>query len=226
MTTDELLARIATGEGPLCEFKENWKDSTEIREAIVGFANTVRSPDVGVLFLGLKPDGRPSGKISNADDTQRNVESWIKKSYPRIEGIKPHVLTIQDQAVVAIEIPESRNGPHFTGPAFKRVGSETKEASREMFEEMIADRIDAARILRRYVDRWLEYVREDEVRGPGQIRYLRRDGSAFVHHVGMNGLVLALDRDRTLLSPWAWDEVRLRPSPDSTRPPVIRLKPA
>jgi hypothetical protein len=202
MTEAELLARIAAGEGPLCEFKEGGNSSTEIREAVVGFANTVRSPDVAVLFLGLKADGAPSGKIANADETQRSVEGWLKKCYPKIEGIRPHVLIVEGQPVVAIEVPESTNGPHFTGPAFKRVGSETREASPEMFEEMITDRIEPARVLRAFLGKTVHYQRE-RVIGSGHHRAWNENvGSGTLARIDALGLGIGVGGEQHIDASW------------------------
>ncbi len=54
MSEEELLARLRQGEGPLHERKPT-EDADEIRKTVVAFANTVRAPNVGILFLGDVP---------------------------------------------------------------------------------------------------------------------------------------------------------------------------
>jgi len=49
--------------------------------------------------------------------------------------------------VVAVIVQASHNKPHFAGPAFVRSGSESKKASEEIFNRLIASRNSKARPL-------------------------------------------------------------------------------
>lgn len=227
MTTPELLERIAAGEGPLCEFKPKVVDAGEIRKAVVAFANTVRSPDAGVLFLGLDANGSPTGLIPDADQAQRNVKVYLESCYPPIRGIRPHVLMIEDKAVVAIEVPESRNAPHFTGPAYTRIGSRSEQASPEMLDEMIADRTQAARILRPWVgDAILVYRQFLAGSGSGSSVWAKRPDRWLVKDVSAIGLIIQAIPCNPQSAPpeeirAAWTRVQLEPF--EQRVPTIRV---
>lgn len=123
----------------------------DVREAVVAFANTVTAPNVAALFIGIGPDGRPTGTIADADVMQRRLAGMVRKCYPPVDSVQYQPLLVEGQTVVAVVVGENRNGPYFSGPAFVRRGTETVEASREMFERLIEDRHDPVRLLRPWV---------------------------------------------------------------------------
>ncbi len=56
--------------------------------------------------------------------------------YPAIK-ITSVSLTVEGKDILAVEVPYSTKRPHFSGPAYIRVGSESKEASQEIYEELL-----------------------------------------------------------------------------------------
>jgi hypothetical protein len=44
--------------------------------------------------------------------------------------------------VVAVVVSQSKTRPHFSGPAYIRIGSESVAASQELFEEMVTGRLE------------------------------------------------------------------------------------
>jgi hypothetical protein len=54
------------------------------------------------------------------------------------------VIEVDGLQVVAVIVQASHNRPHFAGPAFVRVGSQSKNASTTEFEELIASRSSKA----------------------------------------------------------------------------------
>ena len=139
MTNDELLRRLNDQEDNFVERKtEGAANSDEIRKTMVAFANTVPEGREAILFIGILNKGTISG-VANSDSLQKTVRMARDKCYPRIE-YTVEVLSIDDKLVVAVVIPQSGNRPHFTGPSFVRIGSETVEASAEMFDELIFSR--------------------------------------------------------------------------------------
>ena len=116
----------------------------EVKEALVAFANSLPENQEAVLFIGVTPEGKHVG-VENADKCQMNVSKLAKDScYPPVP-CTPTVLKYEGVEVVAAVVQHSKQRPHFVGHAFIRVGSETKKASPEMMEELIASRTDKAR---------------------------------------------------------------------------------
>jgi hypothetical protein len=62
------------------------------------------------------------------------------------------VLSVSGVNIVAVVVFPSKNRPHFAGPAFVRIGSESVNASTQLFEELITSRSDKARQMLQYRD--------------------------------------------------------------------------
>lgn len=136
---NDLLARLRAHEDNLVERKPGTVNAAEIRQTVVAFANSVRAPSTGVLFIGVANDGEPRG-VDNPDKTQKTVREQCEKvCYPPI-SFATNVLEVDGKAIVAVTIPESTNRPHFSGPAYHRRGSESVIASAELFDELIQRR--------------------------------------------------------------------------------------
>jgi hypothetical protein len=175
-TDDELLSRLEDEEDALVERKPQ-PERSEVRRAVCAFANSVREPATGVLFLGVDNQGRPNGKIGDPDKTARGIPSWLSTCYPLIAGVETHALKVAANHIVAVVVPESRDRPHFTGPAFVRDGSSTHEASGEQFQKLIEDRSDLVWWLRPYVG--TEIAVELEAESAGNRRYWRPAAANF-----------------------------------------------
>lgn len=219
MTEAELQERLRAGEGPLCEFKTDL-GGEDVREAVVAFANTVRAPDEAVLFLGIGPGGRPTGTIANADQAQLRLPGLLRKCYPPIETIQYHPLLIEGVPVVAVVVAESPTRPHFTGGAYVRVGSQTQIASKEMFEELIADRTETARRLRPWVGHDIRVLREYDP-GVGIRRWPDNPSLFHLESVDVTGLVLSVQGwpDPLVAD---WNRVRLQPTTAGAAP-LVRI---
>lgn len=102
--------------------------------------------------------------------------------------------------------------------AFVRVGSETKTASRELFEELIADRTETARLLRPWIGRMIRVEHEYEP-SPGRRQWPNSATNFTLLGVDAVGLKLATD-GLPIVADWA--RVRLQPI-ISDQPPVIRI---
>jgi len=158
-TDDELLARLNDEEDALVERKAT-AERRLVRDAVCAFANSVRAPATGVLFLGVDTKGKATGKIGDPDKLCREIPGWLSRCYPLIGGVEVHALRVDGKHVVAVVVPESRDRPHFTGPAFIRDGSQTREASKEQFERLIEDRNDLVWALRPLLGERIALVRE------------------------------------------------------------------
>src|SRR5262249_42424776 len=133
---DELLARLNNKEDNFTERKLEGAGTNEFRKTIVAFANSVTDNQTGVLFIGLRDDGIVAG-VNGTDSLQKTIQDICEKDcYP---PTKPSctVLNIADKDVVAVEISASNKRPHFPGPGFVRVGSESKVATADLYEELL-----------------------------------------------------------------------------------------
>src|SRR2546428_913257 len=141
MTKEELKALLTQDEDGFLERKESAHHS-DIRDSIVAFANAVPFGREAVVFVGQRSDKKIVG-VPNVDKLQRDVKDWAKQCYPPVE-VRPEVVSSEQGQVLALVIPFSPKKPHFTGKAYKRVGSQTVEASEEMLDDMIASRNEKA----------------------------------------------------------------------------------
>ena len=148
MHTEELLHRLKRLEDNWTERKLGSKPS-ELRETIVAFANSVSGGPPAVLFVGVANDGKVQGIGRNGSESlQKTIRQICERDcYPPIKSVKFCVLPVEDKSVLAVMVHSSDNRPHFSGPAYVRVGAENITASKEMFEELIASRLEKPRAI-------------------------------------------------------------------------------
>ncbi len=145
MTTDELLRLIGNQEDNFVERKSEGVRDAEIRQTVSAFANTVSAGRKAVLFIGIHDKTGEVIGVGNPDQLQKRVrDACHSDCYPPIQ-YSTEVLSIDGKAVVAIVVPSSVVKPHFTGPAYVRVGSESVKASEQLYEELLLSRTDKAR---------------------------------------------------------------------------------
>lgn len=221
ITDAELLARLARAEDALVERKPRF-DADDVRQATVAFANTVLAPNTGVLFLGVSDSGEPiPGGVPNPDEAQKRVFKALEWCYPEIPDVRTQALSLREVCLVAVVVGESKRRPHFTGPAYIRIGSSSKRASEEAFEQLIADRVAPAPILRPWIGRSIRLERETQ-------HPIGRFPPQWTGHVEQATLV-ALDArglrlqssNGTALSP-TWQRIQVEPG-IGAEPPLVRV---
>jgi hypothetical protein len=140
------LSLLNRSEDPWIERKQSYNEK-ELRRTIVGFANSVGEGQTAVLFIGADNNGNHKG-VADADQAQRDISRLLQRCYP---PIKFQIFDVIHEAasgavsIIAVVVPFSSDRPHFVGPAYIRRGSETVEASREVFLDLIASQNDRAR---------------------------------------------------------------------------------
>ncbi len=150
MIRDDLLNKIVDHEDNFVERKLEGVKNAELRQTVSAFANTVPEGRYAVLFIGLHDKTGEVLGVGNTDQLQKRVRDVCQGDcYPSIDH-SCEVLTIGDKKVVAVVIPPSTAKPHFTGPAYVRVGSESPKASLQQYEDLILSRIDKAREILKY----------------------------------------------------------------------------
>jgi len=146
VTKAELIERMRHEEDNFTERKPQSVKPAEIRKTVVAFANTVPEGRTAVLFIGLNDDGSVQG-VDDTDGRQKAVREQCELCFPPIV-YTAEVIEQDGKKVVAVVVPASKDRPHFSGPAYVRRGSESVNASREMFNELVdARNSKVARIL-------------------------------------------------------------------------------
>lgn len=146
MTDEELRRRLSDFEDGWTERKEKGVSTDDVRKALVAFANSVPDAEEAILFIGIANDGKITG-VDNPDKTQKSISKTASEwCYPPIKHTA-RVLEVNGDHVLAVIVRASHNKPHFAGPAFIRSGSQSKRASEENFNELIATRNNKARPL-------------------------------------------------------------------------------
>ena len=136
---DMARERLRAVEDGFTERKREGAGSAELRKTLVAFANSVPEFRTGVLFIGVSNDGQIRG-VENPDGLQKKLRMYAEKDcYPPIP-VSLEVISVDGKDVVAVIVPHSSTRPHFAGPAYVRVGSESVAASAPQYEELIASR--------------------------------------------------------------------------------------
>ncbi|MFL6210187.1 MAG: helix-turn-helix domain-containing protein [Pyrinomonadaceae bacterium] len=144
LLTEKLLGKLKDYEDGFTERKLEGVSSEDVCKTLVAFANSLRDNEEAYLFIGIADNGEIKG-VSKPTEIQK----WIKKlaertCYPAIHYINK-VVAVDGKPVIAVIVRASTNKPHFARPAYIRKGSESVEASPELYEELIASRNDKAR---------------------------------------------------------------------------------
>ena len=157
MTDDELRRRLPDLKDLWVERKLEDLTSSELRQTLSAFANALRPDDTGVLFIGVADNGTEIKGITNFDNIQQLVHQAAEGCFPPIRSYESRALTVKEKTVVAVLIRASEERPHFTGPVYVRVGSDSEAISAERYEKLLAchDNGTVKRIPRQTRDRAL-----------------------------------------------------------------------
>ena len=151
LSEEKLRERLMNSEDRFTERKSQGVSTEDICKTLVAFANSLPDGQEGVLFIGISDKGDLTG-VGNPDKMQKGIRKLAEgRCYPPI-SVQCQVLNESGVNIIAVTVFSSRNKPHFAGPAYVRIGSESVVASREMFEELITSRNDKARQILRYRD--------------------------------------------------------------------------
>lgn len=131
--------RLKNIEDNFTERKLEGAGGEEFKKTIVAFANSNLGNRTAILFIGVSDKGEVKG-IGNADKLQKTIRKICEQEcYPPINH-KCEAFKEREKDILAIEISESKNKPHFSGPAYIRKGSESIVSSQQIFEELILSR--------------------------------------------------------------------------------------
>jgi ATP-dependent DNA helicase RecG len=137
MTRDELSELIRNGEDSYVEFKRDGLPSQDLAKELVAFLNL----GGGAVLLGVEDDGRISGT------TRKRLEEWVVEACR--EKITPPIVPLfswvrdaePGRDVLVVRVPAGPDKPYARlhnrrKTYYIRVGSTSREASREELERM------------------------------------------------------------------------------------------
>ncbi len=161
----DLLARMKNFEDHLVE-RKTIKDEKDWKKTAVAFANSVPVGLPAVLFIGVRDSGEIETPQKDLDEAQKKFNVQMERVYPRIAYV-PKIINDNGQQALAVVIPGSELRPHFAGLAYVRLGSETRNASEQQFDELVSQRNSkAARILRWKGQKITVFVRSEDSEVP------------------------------------------------------------
>jgi len=152
-----LRKRLRDREDNFVERKLESARADEYRATIVAFAVSVPEDRTGVLFVGIADNGDIPG-VSNSEYLQRKIKKICDDCYPPIRP-SIEVLDLEGKSVLAVEISADPDRPHFSGPAYARIGSQSVKASPEVFQRLIESRPSRVREILKWKDRLVTVVK-------------------------------------------------------------------
>ena len=145
---EELFFRLRNFEDNFVERKTEG-DSKDWCRTVVAFANSTPVGYPAILFIGVMDDGQVERSV-NLDSLQKSLARVLGRVYPPPYYLT-RVLKENDKQFLAVIVPGSSERPHFSGPAYVRVGSQTVEASAAQFTSLIAERQSKVYELRKWI---------------------------------------------------------------------------
>jgi len=212
------MSRLKSFEDGFTERKVEGVKSDDICKTMVAFANSIPEGRTGILFIGVTDKGQIKG-VSEPDSLQKTIRRIAEnESYPAIR-YSSEILDIEGKKILAVVVPHSKFRPHFSGPAYVRVGSESVKASEKIFEELIASRNSKSGKILSYKGkivtvRWQvkKEITQRDILGPRSIEGECKIITCNAHYVQMhninNGANIAEPLDNVTIS---FDTLNTRP---------------
>lgn len=150
ISSEDLLASLADTENNFIE-RKTISDHRGWLKTAVAFANSCPIGYPGVLFIGVNDNGAVQRHDTPPDfeKLQKSVTEKINDAWPPIFHFTK---TLRKEAdFLAVVIPGSVQRPHFSGPSYVRVGPETRKASEEQYDELIAQRSGKVREIQKLI---------------------------------------------------------------------------
>ena len=144
-----LLKRLRDKEDNFVERKSQGIRPDDIRKTLCAFSNSLIGDAKAILFIGIHDKTGAVEGIENTDGMQKKIREACKNDcYPPITNFTCRNLSVEGKDVLAVVIGPSNEKPHFTGPAYVRLGSESVNATPAIYRDLISSRNEkAGRIL-------------------------------------------------------------------------------
>jgi predicted HTH transcriptional regulator len=192
ITDADLLLRLTNYEDHFVERKTSG-ESKDWLKTIVGFANSAPIGFPAVLYIGVRDGGEIEESV-NLDSMQKTLGKKLEDAYPPIYYMTK-VLVKDGQQFLAVIVPGSEGRPHFAGPSYVRIGSETKVASEQQFDNLIAQRQSKAYEVLKWKGRPIAVAYRDDPK-----RMLFTPGSVILEDCNQFYLTYSIDGQRTSTS--------------------------
>jgi predicted HTH transcriptional regulator len=140
VTEEDLLRKVSDTENNFIERKTE-RDHHGWLKTAVAFANSCPVGQPGILYVGVDDNGmvRQQAQERNFEDLEKEISGKVANAWPPIY-INTHILAKDGAQFIAVVVYGSPLRPHFSGPAYVRIGPETKDASEEQYDLLIAER--------------------------------------------------------------------------------------
>ena len=151
VSDDDLLAKLTDTENSFVE-RKTASDHRGWLKTAVAFANSCPIGYPGVLFVGVNNDGtiERHNPLPNFEKLQKSVSDRLNDAWPPIFHFSK-TLRKDNSEFLAVVVPGSELRPHFSGHAYVRVGPETRQASEEQYNKLIAQRSSKVRELQKLI---------------------------------------------------------------------------
>jgi hypothetical protein len=137
--TTAVWDRVSHPEDGLTERKPEGAGERDFKETVVAFANAVPQGSEGVLFIGVSDKGDILG-CSGVESLQKTVTRiCTNECYPPIAA-RLESRQFDGKDVLAVIVPHSTQRPHFSGHAFRRVGSQNLKSDEAAYSDFIVAR--------------------------------------------------------------------------------------
>ncbi len=143
MNESDLIRKLHSTERTFVE-RKRVSDTQDIAKTVVAFANTLRSDQEGVIFLGASDNGLIENHSSDLDKLQKTFVDKTKSIYPECPYFEAHEVREDGKACLAVIVPGGSNKPYFAAPPYFRRASTSVKASYEEFQCLLATRSDKA----------------------------------------------------------------------------------
>lgn len=151
LTEEALILRLRSTEHDFVERKSR-SDRGAWLQTAVAFANSAPIGWPAILFVGVDDDGKPQQNADKLEDLMKSVSGILDQAYPSIYRLIVPI-HLSDGGCLAVVIPGNESRPHFAGKSYIRDGPQTKDASEEQFESLIAERQSKVREISRWIDK-------------------------------------------------------------------------
>lgn len=132
--------RLSHPEDGLTERKPEGAGERDFKEAVVAFANSVPQGSEGVLFVGVADKSGDILGCSGIESLQKTIfRICANECYPPIT-VRLESRQFDGKAVLAVIVPHSTQRPHFSGHAFRRIGSQNVKSDEAAYSDFIVAR--------------------------------------------------------------------------------------
>jgi len=131
-----LLAQVRDLEDQYVERKLEGAGGKVFKKTLIAFANSVPPGRSATLLVGVGDSGAIVG-VANPDGLQKTLRNIAENEcFPPI-AIDLATFVVDEKHIVAAIVKDSAMRPHFAGAAFVRRGSESIEATTEIYRSLL-----------------------------------------------------------------------------------------